>query len=189
MGRRYCSTCHYPESVCLCADVKTVNTDITLILLLHPKEVNHAKNTGRLLSLAVTNTEIYVGETPSDFETLRQQVETSPENYCLVYPSDKSEAMESYSSQEVNRPQYWIFIDSTWRKAFKIYQTNPWLHSIKQWHFNNPPTGQYEIRKTSIDKGLSTLEAAAYCLSLVSSTDVSSLYQLFNAMQSKHFRP
>lgn len=194
MARDYCSSCRYPTSVCLCDAIENIESPRSIILLVHPKEVNHPKNTGRLVQLCIENTAIHIGETSSDFENLQSKITADPSAYCLVYPSDNSRPLEpairgNSSDNNATDIKHWIFIDSTWRKAFKMYQLNTWLHALPQWHFKCPPDGHYTIRKTSQDSGLSTLEAVAYCLQLTTSVNTQPLTTLFTAMQKKHYRP
>ena len=43
-----------------------------LVVLQYPSEVEHKKNSVRVLSLAVPKTQVYVGESESDFKGLRE---------------------------------------------------------------------------------------------------------------------
>lgn len=162
-----------------------MDVPITLLVLQHPTETKHPKNTLRLLSLCIPQTRIVIGESLQDFAALAQQVAHAPNDYWLIYPNSKSVALEDAQVDSMPRPQHLILIDATWRKAFKIWQLNPWLAQLPSFHFDSPPNSRYSIRKTNIAHGLSTLEAAAYALECRFNIDTFSLLDLFGHMQTK----
>jgi DTW domain-containing protein YfiP len=160
--------------------------------LQHKSEAKHGKNTGRLLSLGLTNAQVLQGETALDFAPLAKAVTDDPAAYRLCYPNPHSVAIETIhqnrsSATALALPQQVIFIDASWRKALKMWYLNPWLQQINSWHFADPPTNQYHIRQTSQDNSLSTLESVAYVLQQTSKTDCSSLYDLLLNMQDQSF--
>ena len=189
MARDYCKKCQYPLATCVCDHLSLIDSPSKIILLQHPREVKHAKNTGRLVQLAMPTTEVLVGEEPQDFADLITRVNRSPNKFALVYPSPQSRSIESWSTTNKLTAEYLIFIDSTWRKAYKMFMQNPWLLTVQHWHFERPPESQYEIRKTAINHGRSTLEAVSYCLQTLHQTDTKGLFVLFEKMQMNHHRP
>lgn len=190
MPRKYCGDCNYPLSTCVCDSVAPVHSDINILLMQHPKEVRHAKNTGKLVRLGIINSQIVVGESALDFHELALRVKANPDEYALLYPSDNSQAIEDVITAECRKqPKHLIFIDSTWRKALKIYSLNPWLWSITQWHFEQPPESGYHIRKTRINHARSTIESVIYCLDRLTKTDTQGLSALFKRMQAHHLQP
>jgi DTW domain-containing protein YfiP len=163
-----------------------------IIILQHPKEAKHAKNTVKLLTLGLKKITVFQGETHRDWAELAQKVVNQPQNYCLFYPHGQSTSIESVSSPPQKARyfpinQHVIFIDASWRKALKMWHLNPWLHSLNSWHFAHPPNNQYHIRHTTQENSLSTLESVAYVLELVYNTDCSALHELFQQMQVRCF--
>lgn len=187
--RPYCPRCQYPLSVCLCDSVCQLECEQAIIILQHPKETKHSKNTGRLVSLCHQKCQLLIGEQPADFAHLQEAVERESNQYALFYPSHKSSDFEVNFATLRPKPQKLIFIDATWRKAYRIFQLNPWLKKISNWHFSSPPEGRYRIRKTSVDKGLSSLEAVAYALALGYQVNTSPLLAVFEALQAKRKAP
>lgn len=157
-----------------------------IYILQHPKEAQHAKNTVRLLSLCLEHIEIFIGEHPDDFAALRSQVEQQPQTFQVFYPHQNSQSFEARFT--VRAPTNLIFIDATWRKAFRMWQLNPWLHLCHGWHFETPPASRYAIRQTRIEGGISTLEAVAYALEQGFGEDATPLMQAFEAMQAHQLR-
>ena len=150
-------------------------------ILQHPKETNHAKNTVRLITLCLPDVEVLVGESPEDFASLKEEVLGNPADFNVFYPHVQSQCFEEQFSSTT--PANLIFIDATWRKAYKIWQHNPWLHCCQSWHFETPPASRYAIRQTKVEGGISTLEALAYVLEKGFDEDSSALLKALDAMQ------
>ncbi|MFT5234785.1 MAG: DTW domain-containing protein YfiP [Shewanella sp.] len=137
----------------------TVATE--LIVLQDPSEVSHAKNSVRLMALVIPETRVYVGETADDFKSLRQYLEGCNKPIYLVYPSDRS---SDVAATELDELSVLLFLDGTWRKAYKLLQLNPWLQDYPALHLDLESASNYKIRKASRADSLSTLEAAAMML-------------------------
>jgi DTW domain-containing protein YfiP len=151
-----------------------------LVVLQHPSEVEHKKNSVRVLSLAVPKTQVYVGESESDFNGLREYLAACNKPIYLVYPSALSVSVEQ---QRINPDCILLLLDGTWRKAFKMLQLNPWLTQYPAVHLAEGYESRYRIRKSSRSDSLSTLEACAYMLSALDPTlDVQPLMMAFDAM-------
>jgi DTW domain-containing protein YfiP len=186
--RQTCAKCYYPQSTCLCAWVTPISTPLNIIILQHPKEAKHAKNTVKLLALGLEKISILQGEAQKDWADLAQKVTKQPQNYCLVYPHGQSKTIESVCSAE-QKTQHFpanhnvIFIDASWRKALKMWHLNPWLQLCDSWHFATPPKNQYHIRRTTQESSLSTLESVVYVLEHTHNLDCKPLVTLFSKMQ------
>jgi DTW domain-containing protein YfiP len=190
--RLTCNQCGYPQVTCLCPWVNPITPPLNIIILQHPKEAKHAKNTVKLLSLGLQKITVLQGETPEDWAELAQKVVDKPQNYGLFFPHKQSSSVEFISSQE-QKTRYFpvnhhvIFIDASWRKALKIWHLNPWLLQCNSWHFINPPKNQYHIRRTTQVRSLSTLESVAYVLEHTHNINCVSLHTLLFKMQQKCF--
>lgn len=190
--RQQCAKCGYPQSTCLCAWINPITAPLNIIILQHPKEAKHAKNTVKLLALGLKKITVLQGEKPEDWAELTQKVANQPQSYSLFYPHEQSTSIESISSQE-KKERYFpvnhnmIFIDASWRKALKIWHLNPWLQQCNSWHFANPPDNQYHIRRTTQESSLSTLESVAYVLDHTHKINCTPLHILFTKMQQKCF--
>ena len=176
-------------SVCLCHAVHPMKVEPQLIILQHPKEVDHAKNSARLVQLAVPQARVLIGESPEDFLPHLADCLEHPDHVAVFYPSPSSKPMESHLA-DFRRHNYkhLIFVDATWRKAFKLWQLNPWLQALTCWCFAAPPPSRYQIRKAKVENSLSTLEAVAYALEQGFGVDPSGFFNLFDAMQQTQLR-
>lgn len=190
--RAYCPQCQYPQSACLCAAVKPIYPQHQLLILQHPSEVTHTKNSVRLLKMAVPQTQIVVGETAADFAELRQQLGDKPQ-VMLVYPADESadvSVTEQASSVAVDRGNELgeqvntlILIDGTWRKAYRMLCLNPWLLALPRLSLAVDNASAYCIRKAKRSDSLSTLEAAALALKqLEPALDITPVTNLLQAL-------
>jgi DTW domain-containing protein YfiP len=187
--RSYCSICAYPQSVCICHAVERLQCPLNIIVLQHPAESKHAKNSARLLPLCLDKVQICIGESPNDFWAVAKACHSAPEEFAVFYPSDCSNALEQHVSQfKQDMPGTFIFIDATWRKALKIWKLNPWLDNLNCWHFTTPPCSRYHIRKVAMKTGLSTLEAVAYALEQTKKIDCQPLLNVFYGMQKIVFK-
>nr|WP_237732868.1 tRNA-uridine aminocarboxypropyltransferase [Shewanella schlegeliana] len=148
----------------MCASIETMQVKAELIILQDPSEVGHAKNSVRLLELVIPNTQVVVGETEDDFTTLREQLAQSKKPVYLVYPSDTS---VSANETQVEEEVILLFLDGTWRKAYKLLQLNPWLQAYPALHLDLDSASNYTIRKASRSDSLSTLEAVAMMLKAI----------------------
>ena len=188
--RAYCPQCQYPQSACLCAAVKPIYPQHRLLILQHPSEVTHTKNSVRLLKMAVPQTQIVVGETAADFAELRSQLQQEPQA-LLVYPADESSSTttrESHSAS-VSEPlldsqtKTLILIDGTWRKAYRMLCLNPWLLDLPRLSLSVENASAYCIRKAKRSDSLSTLEAAALALKqLQPNLDITPVTDLLQAL-------
>lgn len=190
--RQMCTNCGYPQSTCLCAWINPITAPFNIIILQHPTEAKHAKNTTKLLTLGLKKITVLKGEKPEDWEELAHNVEHQPQKYGLFYPHEQSKAVESIALPEQKACYFplnhnLIFIDSTWRKALKIWHLNPWLQQCNSWHFANPPENQYHIRRTTHKTSLSTLESIAYVLEHTHNINCTALHTLFLKMQQRCF--
>ncbi len=147
----------------------------------HPSETSHAKNTARLVPLAIGSAEIVVGETADDFQGLSERYR-GKQNVAVFYPAPaSSEFAPRASSQTI---ETLLFLDGTWRKALKLWSLNPWLSTLPTYKISPEAPSNYGIRKTKQRHGLSTLEAVSHALQLNENINITPLLNLQQAMQA-----
>ena len=183
MARTQCSLCHFPLSHCLCRHIVPVVTHTELVVLQHPSEVDHAKNSVRLLPLCLSNMRVIVGETEADFIDLRAWLILQDKPIYLLYPSENS---QDVSHVEASQNAILLLLDGTWRKAHKMLMLNPWLLELPQLSITPTEASKYKIRKAKRSDSLSSLEAAALGLkALEPKVNISPLLDLFDVMIAK----
>lgn len=155
--RSLCPHCLKPQARCLCDYiVPTANTIFSLILQ-HPNEAGHPKNTGELLHRSLRNSELQVGEnfTPASLDAYL-------DNAILLYPSETEEDLEKQTPPE--EPNTLIILDATWRKSRKMLHLNPQLARLPRVSLTDEKESAYRIRSAKHQHQLSTLEASCYAL-------------------------
>ncbi|MCC2616950.1 DTW domain-containing protein [Aestuariibacter halophilus] len=187
--RAYCPHCEYPLSTCLCSYLCEIASPVHWWILQHPTETKHAKNTARLVSLCMSNSQCLRGETEDDFDVLKQISDRPDRHVVVLYPNADSVALEQVPTAQRRSVTDVVVLDATWRKAYKLWQLNPWLHALPSWHFANPPDSSYRIRHTRQPNGLSTLEAVAYTLTAGWGMSADGLYNVFDQLQQHHRQP
>lgn len=189
--RTRCKRCLYPGVTCVCESISAVNCHTSIDILQHPSETKNAKNTARLAKLCIPHSKIWIGEGPKDFGDLRQQLSSEERPIAVIFPAPEAIDINEFSAA-FNAEQYarLVFLDGTWKKAYKMWQLNSWLHNYRTLKISDEK-GQYHIRKAPREGCLSTIESICYCIeSLEPGADCSPLGNSFHKMQDYflHYR-
>ncbi|MFG6412554.1 tRNA-uridine aminocarboxypropyltransferase [Roseateles sp. DC23W] len=153
MKRAVCPRCERPAPTCLCAmlPVAPVAHRTELLILQHPAEAGHAKNTTALLTLGLQRARRLRGEV---FDAVLAGPGTA-----LVYPGEGGAPLPA----AVER---FILLDGSWRQSRRLLAGNPWLGALPRLALPDLP-GCYAIRRAHRPGQLSTLEAGLHALSLL----------------------
>jgi len=186
--------------------VHAVHSRVQLLLLQHPMEVGHAKNTARLLHLCVTGSQLEVGEvfeSPALEAWLHQPWPGHPAQCVvrplLLYPATPPDpqlpviAPPALASDWLKQPELLrlVVIDGTWRKSRKMLYQNPALQRLPRLALKEVPPGRYAIRKAHAPGQLSSFEATALALAQLEGWSADSavwhqLMQSFDAAIAQH---
>lgn len=180
---RYCLTCGKASKACICRWITPIRNQHPVIILQHPSEVSRAIGTARILSLSLSQCEIFVGEDFSNHDELNAHLSDSSISYQVLFPGEHAKTLSS-NSQSTGQQTGLILIDGTWKKAFKIYQLSTNLHQLPSIALDASAPSAYRIRKAPKDDALSTVEAGFYALSALSgnSETFQPLMTAFNRM-------
>ncbi|MGM9481628.1 tRNA-uridine aminocarboxypropyltransferase [Roseateles sp. NT4] len=152
MPRAVCPRCERPASTCLCATLPArlaVRTE--LLILQHPAEAGHAKNTAAFLTL---------GLNPAA-RLLRGEVfdpALAGPGTALLYPGE--------GSTGTGPVERLILLDGSWRQSRRLLAANPWLAGLPRVALPEAP-GRYAIRRGHRPGQLSTFEAGLHALALL----------------------
>ena len=173
MPRKICQNCQRPLPVCYCSSLVQVANTIRVLIIQHPLEQKHPFNTGRMAHLCLGNSELIVAEKLS--ATQLTSILNTPS--ALLYPSltwlpDTPEikpAINSGNRESAVRSniQQLIVIDATWNKSKKILHLHPALQNLPRLHLKGNLSSNYQIRKTTVANGLSTLESIVKALNII----------------------
>lgn len=161
LAQKGCPECGVHPRVCVCRDCAPVVNVPEIWVLQHPDEVGRTKGTLRVAQACLPKLRVLVGESGDDFKALEEEAGRSC--FALLFPRSGSLPLEQ--SQPM-LPRKWIILDGTWRKAKRLFLSNPWLTSLPAFHFQSPPPSRYRIRKSNREAGLSTVESLGYLISL-----------------------
>lgn len=192
--RATCSQCLRPQRTCLCYAVKACATVNQVLILQHPEEASHAKNTARLAHLCLPNSRLLLGEQFDADKLAKALIEPwqgAPAHPRLLYPSRNAKTVQAAAppGQAIRL----VVIDATWRKSRKMLYLNPCLAALPRYALAGDVSSQYAIRKAHHANQLSTLEAIAHALSEIESepTLLTPLWTAFDALliQNRNFLP
>ena len=135
-----------------------------MLILQHPLEVDHAKNTARLLHLSLPGSHMQTGE---EFDATDLHAATQTYKYTvLLYPQSAHEPAPVADSTRLEDPAQirLVVLDATWRKSRKMLHCSPWLQQLPRLSLDAVPESHYAIRKAHKPGQLSTLEATCAAL-------------------------
>ncbi|BDT70658.1 hypothetical protein os4_01650 [Comamonadaceae bacterium OS-4] len=167
MSRPTCPHCLRPQATCLCHLAVPTVSACELLILQHPLEVHHAKNSARLLHLSVPGSRMVVGEAFD--EVALQALLPGPRTTVLLYPPTAYEGHAAPALLEPSQLQHpetlrLVVLDATWRKSRKMLHLSPGLQRLPRLALDEVPAGRYAIRKAHAPGQLSTLEATCAAL-------------------------
>ncbi|MDD1793016.1 DTW domain-containing protein [Enterovibrio sp. ZSDZ42] len=161
---RYCEHCGKANKACICHFISRIDSEVPVIVLQHPSEVNQPIGTARILSLSLPNCVLFVGEDFSEHAELNAMLAQDNTDFALLYPSDNATSVSCWQAVS-HKTRGIILLDGTWRKAFKMYQLSRNLHDLPAVKLDDISEGNYRIRKSPVEGGLSTVEAGYHALS------------------------
>jgi DTW domain-containing protein len=167
MQRPVCRHCLRPQATCICRFVTSTATACEVLILQHPLEAHHAKNSARLLHLSLPGSRLVVGEVfdddalqalmPDDKTTVLLYPPTAFEGHAAPAPLDAAQLADPSQVRLV-------VLDATWRKSRKMLHQSPALQRLPRLALDEVPDSRYAIRKAHAPGQLSTLEATCAAL-------------------------
>lgn len=183
--REYCSRCKRTKKGCICKFTIPLTNDVPITILRHPSEIKKEKATVDLLRLSLSNCRVIDGENFDEDDVLIEG-----HRNILVYPCENESNINTTGLKSLSKVHL-IFIDGTWKKAFKIFKLNPFLSDLTSVELHLDSDSPYkEIRKQR-ENGLSTLEAVGETIKLLQTDfEQEKLLEQFNSFLNhlKSFR-
>lgn len=175
MSRACCTVCSRPEKTCICDLFCNIDNNVKVIVLQHPTEVKQTKGTVTLLANSLQQCDVMVGEDFTHNEELANLLSQYKNEVYLLYPNENAIVLPVVTTAtpksaindltiKLNAVKCIIVIDGTWKKAYKMYMLNKYLHDIPHLTLPESTQGNYKIRKTQKSNALSSLEACTYAL-------------------------
>ena len=206
--RSRCPRCLRPDATCLCPAVRSVASQVQVLILMHPQEEHQAKGTARLLHLCLPASRLAVGETFAAQELARLLQEPwcdadarAPRHAMLLYPPTPPDAQHPMPTPPPMPPDWLctperlrlVLLDGTWRKSRKMLWNNPALQSLPRMALRDMPASRYIIRKAQREGQLSTMEATTHALQALEgwpaqAWQLQALQQSFAGLIAQHQR-
>lgn len=166
---RYCEQCGKAKKACICRWIQVIDAKTELWILQHPSEVKRAIGTARILSLSLPNSRLWVGEDFSLHEEINHLLAEPGRQAWVVYPGEQAVPISSLCPQDAasatDGVRTLILLDGTWKKAYKMWQLSSNLQQLPSVMLDNVEKGNYRIRKSPREEGVSTVEAGFLALS------------------------
>ncbi|XPF95519.1 tRNA-uridine aminocarboxypropyltransferase [Colwellia sp. RE-S-Sl-9] len=170
MKRECCPLCLRAKSACICHLFTEIINDIHVVVLQHPTEVKQTKGTITLLANSLVNCTVIVGEVFKENAELTEILSLYQNEIALLYPSENAKTLTNEMvkcDKVLNSIKCIILIDGTWKKSYKMYMLNDFLHGMPHLTLPDDIESKYHIRKTQKAQALSSLEACVYALSSI----------------------
>lgn len=171
--RPICPRCARPLRACLCAWAVPAANSLPVLVLQHPQEAAHAKNSVRLLRLSLAQCRVEVGEV-FDAQALAGWLGDAVEgSSLLLFPDPPAPAATvpaaepAPSAGPLPCPARLVLLDGTWRQARALLRANPVLQRLPRWALPDLAPPRYAIRRAHRPGQRSTLEAACAALGLL----------------------
>lgn len=150
--RSVCPRCERPAATCLCATLPAPIAHRTgLLILQHPAEAGHAKNTTAFLTLGLQAARLRRGEA---FDAA-----VAEPGAVLLYPGESGAPFPADVAQL-------ILLDGNWRQSRRLLAANAWLAALPRLALPSRPS-RYALRRAHRPGQLSTLEAGLHALALL----------------------
>lgn len=193
-----CFRCGVRQNTCVCETITPLETNMRLVLLMHPKEFKkQLLGTGRMTHASLKNSEIIMGVDFSDDRRVNELVNDS-QNFCTVlWPGDNAvpwSGADGLPAQLGNKKLVVFLLDGTWNCARKMYRLSRNLHGLPKLALTPTKPSAFTIKQQPDVRCLSTVEATQLLFEtletagLESRQDWASLVRPFLAMNAQQIK-
>jgi DTW domain-containing protein YfiP len=159
-----CPRCVLHLRSCLCASVQPIALATRVVVLRHRRELHKTTNTGRLVTLTLSNGEVRTFGARDQAFDATNLVDPS-QRTLLLYPT--TESRELALDGDDRRPVSLIVPDADWRRAYKLVAHEPALAGIPRVHLPSGAPSSYRLRRHTDPRFLATFEAIARALGIL----------------------
>jgi len=171
----HCFHCYLRREICICPILPTVQTRAKFLILRHIHETERPSNTGRLVALALPNSQIvpFGGGARGRFSSFDDELLQSP-GTLLLWPDGTGIRSDI---PDIAPPSQVVVLDATWRQARRLYIRMPILQAIPRLVQPVPPRCRNRLREQHRSDGMSTIEAVAAAVTKLEGPDVAMLLE------------
>ncbi|BAC92856.1 conserved hypothetical protein [Vibrio vulnificus YJ016] len=148
---------------CLCDQFPSLQSEVALVLLMHPNEVERETNTGKLLHWCRLPVRQFVWRRTAPPPALLDLLSDAQFMPVVLYPSEQSITLTQIKerAQQTQRQPLFIILDATWQEARKMLNKSEWLKALPQLALHGDSASNYQLRRNQQQGNLCTLEIAA----------------------------
>ena len=176
-----CPHCRKPMPLCVCADVKPIESRLDLLILQHPQEQDRALGTARLTVMHFGRAVLKIGLSWRSLSKALGRTVADPSRWAVLYLGS-AKAADLDTTEEViaiNRKgeiaenqrailrgiEGVVLLDGTWSQAKALWWRNAWMLKCQRLILGPSQPSRYgKLRREPRSDGLSTIEAAALVL-------------------------
>lgn len=163
MSRLMCYRCFWPQTLCWCPSIHSMDTRTKFVFLMHPKEFKQEKaGTGRLTHLCLANSMLRMGTDFDRDETVQGLINDPRYFPVLLYPGPQALNLTNGDlapAHLAGRSLLVFLLDATWSGARKMLKLSPTLQRLPRVMFTGATPSRYVIKQQPQEGCLSTLEA------------------------------
>lgn len=194
--RNLCTKCIQPEFSCYCSKIKSFDSNINFVILIHPIEVHRRIATGRMSHLCLKNSHLIMGQNFTHNDEVNKLIDDPEYHSMILYPGEKSANLTSLSHDArsdlfpKNKKIRLFVIDGTWATAKKMMRQSQNFAPLQRICFSPSSPSNFRVRKQPEPGFYSTIEAIHHTIELIGSElgfDISTrehdnLIQVFDSM-------
>ena len=180
-----CVRCFMKTNLCICHLIPEIKLQTKLLVVVGKREELVPTNTGRLATLALTNSATLIHGDLDRPLNLKEHL-SDTYSHLLLYPSSDADLLTTEYVQKLKRPITLIVPDSNWRQANKMRRRNEDLSQMPVVKLAAGAPTRYRVREESQSEGLATLEAIARAMGVLEGDNVQKqLEQLLDEMVTR----
>jgi DTW domain-containing protein YfiP len=166
-----CDRCFMKLDLCLCDQIPRIEIATKVVIIVSKREFLVPTNTGRLASLALSNSVTLIR---GDLERPYNLADHLPIGHrpMLLYPAPEAAVLTPEFMKDFGKPCTLIVPDGNWRQANKMRRRDPIMESLPIVKVAPGDVTKYKVRRESQQEGLATIEAIARALGVIEGSDV-----------------
>jgi DTW domain-containing protein len=162
----FCPHCRMARDLCVCSVIEPLPTRTRVLIVMHRIEMFRQSNSGRLVRVALPNSEILVRGTHGAPLSLEGRLDPGRRT-LLLYPGPEAVELGPALLATDPRPVTLIVPDGTWNHTRKMPSRVPGLASVPQVRLPQAEPSAYRLRRAPHADRLATFEAVARALGLI----------------------
>lgn len=175
-----CKYCQIERQYCICSYQPDISCGVSALILMSKNEVLKPSNTGRLIADVIKDTYTFQWNRTEPEEELLTLVNSPKYQPVVVFPEEyitdnrlilNQNNITEFNVRKGDKRLLFIFIDSSWREAKKIFRKSSYLEFLPVISIKPETISQYVMRKSENENHLSTAEVASFVLDLVKEDD------------------